>query len=370
MAILNIHTDKIIANIQVVDDLMKKHHKEWSLVVKVLGNNREILTAILEHSSVLSTHSIAVSQWKNLRLIKEINRNLTTMYIKPPVMNNADNVVRYADISFNSSFPTIQALNEAARKTHKRHRIIIMIELGELREGIRREGLMEFYQKVFKMDNIEVIGIGANLGCMIGVKPTFDKLLQLVLYEQLIEAVFERGLELISGASSIALPLLMRGKIPSGVNHFRIGEAVFLGTSPLNNEPFLNLHTDSFTFTGNIIELYKKPNTPDEVISSVGEKGELEAKHHSNSSYHAVMDFGELDVDADYLVPIDKEISYFGSSSDMTVYDLKENKSNYETGAVLQFRLKYMAVAILMASSSIDKKVIKPSKNIDGFPEG
>ncbi len=359
MAQLKIHTNRIIDNIEKIDAFMKENRKQWSLVVKVLGNHRGALEALLEHSCILNTHSIAVSQWKNLKLVKQINPNLTTLYIKPPVIKNAENIVRYADISFNSSFLTINALNEAAKKLGLIHRIIIMIEMGELREGIKREGLIDFYSKVFKMSNLDVIGIGANLGCMIGVQPSYDKLLQLVLYEQLIEAIFDRKLELISGASSIALPLLARDKIPLGVNHFRIGEAAFLGTSPLNNKQFWGLNTDTFTLEGNIVELYRKSNVPDGIVgeAAVGHSAYESEITQSGSSYHAVVDFGVLDVDADTLIPLDPTVKFFGNSSDMTVYDLGENPHKYETGKILKFDLKYMAAARLMSARYIDKVV-------------
>ncbi len=135
-------------------------------------------------------------------------------------------------------------------------------------------------------------------------------MLQLVLYEQLIEAVCERKLEIVSGASSIALPLLKQKKIPLGINHFRIGEAAFLGTSPWNDKPFLNLNTDTFTFEANIVELYRKENLPDGILSeaNVGHNV-LDDKPSEHSSYHAIADFGILDVDADSLIPLDKSVN-------------------------------------------------------------
>lgn len=359
MAILKIHLDKVIQNIQSIDALMKKFNKEWSLVVKVLGSHKETLSVLLNHPVVQNLHTIGVSQWHILKLVKEINPNLKTMFIKPPSIRNADRIVKYANYSFNSSLLTIKALNEAARKQGLIHKIIIMVEMGELREGIRREGLLDFYRKVFNMEYVEVTGLGTNLGCMTGVQPTYDKLLQLVLYDQIIESVFDRNLEIVSGTSSIALPLLDKQKIPKGINHFRIGEAAFLGTSPLNNKPFLNLQTDTFTFEANIVELYRKDNTPDGVISdaNVGHNV-LASQSREGSSYHAIVDFGILDVDAEHLIPKDNSIRFFGNSSDLTVFDLGENPSHYETGDVLTFKLKYMAVARLMSAAFVEKKLV------------
>lgn len=359
MAIMKVHIDRLIDNINKISNLMDEHDKQWSLVVKVLGTDRSVLEKILVDPAILTTHSIAVSQWKSLKLVKEINPSLRTMYIKPPAISNVANIVRYADISFNSSLATIQALSNQAVKQDKIHRILVMIEMGELREGIAREGIIPFYKRIFKLPNIEVIGIGTNLGCMYGIKPTYDKLIQLVLYKQLIDAKFKKNLELVSGASSITIPMLEKGKVPQGMNHFRIGEAAFLGTTPLNNKQVLDLNTDAFTFEANIVELYKKSATPDGTITeaAVGDTAEFDADD-DEMRYRAIMDFGELDVDYGNLIPEDPTIEFFGNSSDLTVYDLGDNPHHYKTGDKVRFRLKYMAVAKLMYSRFVEKKLV------------
>ncbi len=362
MARLKVHIDRLTENIETINAFMRKHGKEWSLVVKVLGTDKAVLTKLLQHEAILGTHSIAVSQWKSLRMVKDLNPSLRTMYIKPPSPKNVSYIVKYADISLNTTLSTIKALSDEAVKQNKTHQIIVMIEMGELREGIKREGLMPFYKNIFKLPNIQVVGIGTNLGCMYGIQPTYDKLIQLVLYEQLIEAKFKRSLELVSGASSITMPILEKGKVPKGINHFRIGEAAFLGTSPLDNKPILGLNTGAFTFEATIVELYKKENQPDGVITdaAVGNTSEDEILEEG-SSYKAILDFGVLDVDADHLIPEDPDLKFFGNSSDLTVYDLGDNPRAYKTGDTLRFRLKYMAVAKLMYSRFVEKILIENS---------
>lgn len=331
MARLKIHADRIIENIQIINTYMMNKGKIWSLVVKVLGNDRKVLSVLLSNAVIAELHSVAVTQVANLKLIKEINPEIRTMFIKPPNLKNASAIVKYADYSLNTSIATIKALNQAAVKQDKIHKIIVMIEMGELREGIKREGLIPFYRSVFRLSNIEVVGIGTNLGCMTGIKPTYDKLIQLVLYEQLLEAKFDHNLDLVSGASSITLPLLEKDKVPMGVNHFRIGEAVFLGTTPLTNRQFLNLNTGAFTFEATIVELYRKESLPDGELSEAAVGHSSLPMEESGSSFKAVLDFGILDVDADYLIPEDESITFFGNSSDLSVYDLGQNPGNYKT---------------------------------------
>jgi predicted amino acid racemase len=233
-----------------------------------------------------------------------------------------------------------------------------MIEMGELREGILRDNVINFYEKLFKLSNIEVIGLGTNLGCMYGVEPTYDKLIQLSLYEQLIEAIFNHKLELVSGGSSITLPLIKKGRMPQGVNHFRIGEAALLGTSPLDGRRFLNLHRDVFSFHSSIVELYRKENTPDGTISDAN-IGHTAKATKNGMSYKAIMDFGLLDSPPDHVTPMDRDIRFVGNSSDMTVFDLGSNDRAHRVGSALSFTPDYLGVANLMGSRFVEKRLLR-----------
>jgi predicted amino acid racemase len=218
-----------------------------------------------------------------------------------------------------SSYKTIVKLDKEAKKQNKVHKIIIMVELGELREGVNREDLFDFYNSVFKLSNIEVVGLGSNLGCMYGVEPTYDKLLQLNLYKELIEAKHGTKLELISGGSSISLPLIENNVVPKDINHFRIGEAAFFGVSPLENTQFLDLYTDTFNFYAQIIELEEKGIVPDGVINeaSIGHSADYSDSDIGKTTYKAILDFGLLDVDQEGLTLDDDTIKFVGITSDI-----------------------------------------------------
>jgi len=358
MAYLKIYPSRIIQNIRKINDLMKKHDKQWSLVTKVLGGHKKTLEKIMQSDAILDTHSIADSRVSNLRVIKGINKDIVTMYLKPPAKSYVKSVVKYADISLNTDYSTIIALNEEAKQQNKNHRIIIMIEMGELREGVVREKFLDFYEKIFNLSNVKVMGLGTNLGCMYGIEPTYDKLIQLSLYEQLIEIRFKKDINMISGGSSITLPLLKKGKLPKKVNHLRIGEAVFLGTTPLTNKKFGNLSTNAFEFLANIVELEKKENIPDGVIGegNVGH-AEMTEEEKIKMEYKALVDFGVVDVNNEYLNPKDKNVNFLGTTSDLTVYNIGTKIKKYSTGKTLSFQPNYMAVAQLMNSKYITKNI-------------
>ena len=362
MALLNIYPKRIIQNIQKINDLMRRKNKEWTLVTKVLGGHKKTLEEIMKSNAIMGTHSIGDSRVSNLKIIKEIDKKIITMYLKPPAKSYIKNVIKYADISLNTEYSTILILNNEAKQHNKIHKIIIMIEMGELREGVVREKFLDFYEKVFNLSNIEVIGLGTNLGCMFGIEPTYDKLIQLSLYEQLIEMRFNKNIDLVSGGSSITLPLLSKGKIPEKVNHLRIGEAVFLGTTPLTNKKFDRLSTNTFEFQANIVEMEKKETVPDGIMGegNVGHAELIDINENESieREYKALVDYGVVDVNNKYLKPKDKQVDFLGTTSDITVYNIGKNTKGYVTGKTLAFQPNYMAVAQLMNSKYVSKLIM------------
>ncbi len=307
----------------------------------------------------LDIEQVCDSRVTNLKIIKSIKPSVETIYIKPPAKRSIPNIVRYADISMNTEIETIQLLSEEAQKQHKTHKIIIMIELGELREGVMADDFIEFYEKVFKLKNIEVVGIGANLSCLYGVLPNHDKLIQLSLYEQLIEAKFNRQIPYVSGGSSVTIPLIYQNLLPKGINHFRVGETLFLGTDVYNDSPFQEMESNVFRLYSEIIELIEKPLVPqgDMGTNLEGNTFEFDEDNLGKKSYRAIIDIGLLDVESTHIKPTDKNIEIVGASSDMLVIDLGENEKDYKTGGLIEFTLDYMGVLRIINSKYVEKIV-------------
>jgi len=356
MAFITLDAGKLKANFDYLNLLFKKNNIDWCVVSKVLSGNKTFLTELLK----FDIRQIADSRVSNLKMIKSINPEIETIYIKPPAKRSISSVVKYADISMNTEIETIKMLSKEAVKLNKTHKIIIMIELGELREGVLAEEFIEFYKKVFKLDKIQVVGIGTNLSCLYGVLPNHDKLIQLSLYEQLVEAKFDRQIPYVSGGSSVTIPLIFQNLLPKSINHFRVGETLFLGTDVYNNTKFKKMNSDVFTLYSEIIELTEKPMVPiGELGKNVeGESIEFDDKKIGERSYRAIIDLGLLDVEMNHIEPVDQAIKLSGASSDMVVVDLGQNKRQYKVGDLIEFKLDYMGTLRIMNSNYIDKKVI------------
>lgn len=357
MAFITMSKGKLRHNYHFLDNLFRRNHIEWGVVSKVLCGNAIYLRELID-LGVMEIHDSRIS---NLKTIKKIKPDVQTVYIKPPAKRSIPSLVRYADVSFNTQFETIQLISEEAVRQGKVHKIIIMIEMGDLREGVMGENLADFYAKVFRLPNIEVIGIGTNLNCLSGVMPSHDKLVQLSLYKQLINVMFKKEIKWATGGSSVTIPLLQKKLVPKGNNHFRVGETLFLGNNLVTGERIPGMKNDIFHLYAEIIELLEKPKVPmgEFGYNVAGEKVSYDEKDFGKTAYRAILDIGLLDIDPKNIMPEDPSITVIGATSDMIVLDLGSHRKRYQVGDLVPFRLNYMGLLSILNSNYIEKKVVE-----------
>lgn len=356
MAFLELYRDRLKHNYDFLGKLFEDRDIDWGVVTKLLCGNKAYLQEVIN----LGVKEIHDSRISNLKAVKQIDKSVQTVYIKPPAKRSIKNIIRYADVSFNTSLETIKLLSKEAEKQDKIHKIIIMIEMGDLREGVLGENVIEFYSNIFELPNIEVIGLGTNLNCLHGVMPSQDKLIQLSLYEQVIEAKFDRKIPWVSGGTSVTIPLLLKNMRPLGVNHFRVGEILFFGLNLFTMKTVKGMKDDVFKLHAEIIELYEKPKVPVGELAEnpSGDVTEINEDDYGKTSYRAIIDIGLLDISPEYLIPDDRKIEISGASSDMLVIDLGKTRRNYKVGDLVSFKLRYMGALSILNSAYIEKKII------------
>ncbi len=353
---MELRKERLKHNYDYLDKLFKDNNIDWGIVTKLLCGNRTYLREVMD----LGIKQVCDSRVRNLKAVKSINPGIETVYIKPPAKRAARSVVRYADISLNTELYTIKLLNEEAIRQDKIHKVIIMIEMGDLREGVLGEQLIDFYGSIFNLPNIEVIGIGTNLNCLYGIMPSQDKLIQLGLYKQLIEAKFKRKIPYVSGGSSVTIPLLAKGILPASVDHFRVGESLFFGKDLFTGKLIKGMKNGIFKLHTEIIELTEKPVVPVGEIGAnlTGDTPEFDDSDLGKTTYRAILDIGILDINIEYVEPVDKRIKISGATSDMIVVDLGTRKPKYRVGDLIEFKLNYMGTLHIMNSEYIDKKIV------------
>lgn len=353
MAFIKLNRERLRHNHQFLDQLFRENDLEWAIVSKLLCGNKKYLEFLVE----LGTKEICDSRISNLEKLKKIDSSVQTVYIKPPAKRSIKRIVQYADASFNTEYQTIKWLSEEAQRQGKVHKVIIMIELGDLREGVMGENLTDFYASVFNLPNIEVTGLGANLNCLNGVMPSEDKLVQLSLYKQLIEAKFNRKIPWVTGGTSVMIPMIFRHQIPAGINHFRVGETLYFGNDLFEGGPIEGMEQNVLQLYTEIIEITEKPKIPIGTleVNPSGETFEVDENDYGKTSYRAIIDIGLLDINPDFLIPIDPDVKISGASSDMLIIDLEENAKDYKVGDLISFRMKYMGALALLNSDYIEK---------------
>lgn len=356
MAYLTLNRAKLKENFDFLKKTFKENDVSWGVVSKLLCGNRLFLQELIN----LGVKEVHDSRISNLAKVKSIHSEIQTAYIKPVSKRNVSKMVQFADVSLNSELETIRWISQEAVEQDKMHKIIIMVETGDLREGVMGEQLVEFYSQIFQLPNIEVIGLGTNLNCLNGVMPSTDKLIQLSLYKQIIELKFNKEIPWVSAGTSVTIPLMLTHQLPKGINHFRVGETLYFGLDLFEEKLIDGMNGDVFELHAEIIEMQEKPLLPvgNLAANPQGSTAQIDESLYGQSSFRAIIDIGLLDVDPKYLIPSDDKYEILGGSSDMLIINLGENPNNYQVGDTLNFDMKYMGALSLLNSSYIDKKVI------------
>lgn len=354
MAILRMNRDALRHNYAELERRMAGHGVSYGVVTKLLCGNEAFLREVL----ALGSSHVMDARTSNLRTIKGIDPDARTVYIKPPAHGNVEDVVRWADVSFNTELATLGALDAEAARQGVRHGVVVMVEMGDLREGVMRERLVEFVGQALRFENLDLKGIGTNFNCLNGTVPSEDKLWQLALFRELVELRYGVELAWVSGGTSVALPMLFAGQVPSAVNHYRIGESLFFGADLVRGETFEGMRDDVFELEAEVIEVRDKPSEPSGPFGDdpFGQRHQT-SDGPVGTARRAILDVGWLDLEAEFLTPQDEGVEIVDMSSDMTVVDVGRRTRPTRVGDRLRFGLRYMGALKLLNSDYIDKVV-------------
>jgi predicted amino acid racemase len=340
--------NKITENTRIIANKCKESGVDIMGVTKVFCGDPEITKAQIEGG----IKYIADSRTENLAKLKDFD--LPKVLLRLPMISRVDEVVKYADISLNSELETIKALNIAAMAIKARHKVILMVDLGDLREGILPAQVDDMVKEIIAMENIVLYGIGVNLTCYGGVIPSVTNIGQLAEIADYVEKTYNTKFEIISGGNSSSYHLVEKGELPKGINNLRMGEILVLGRETAYGDLVAGMHDDAFIFEAEIVELKEKDSIPtgDIGMDAFGNKPSFIDK---GKRMRAILATGVQDVNADQLIPLDEKIEYLGSSSDHMIWDVTD--SNYRVGDIVQFKLEYGSILSLFTSEYIKKRI-------------
>jgi len=164
-------------------------------------------------------------------------------------------VVDVADVSLNTEAVVLAALDQAASRQKRMHAVVLMVELGDLREGIALDDVPEAVRAVLGHSSLRLVGLGANLACQNGVVPDDQNMGILTALADDIEALHGISLDVVSGGNSANLDWALHTHDVGRIDELRLGEAILLGVDPLYRTAIPGLHTDAFTLTAEVIEV-------------------------------------------------------------------------------------------------------------------
>ncbi len=329
---------KIKHNIDALCTFCHENGVSIAAVTKVVCADERIVR-VLENSAA---GMLADARTENLARLKT---NKPKLLLRAPAPEEADEAVELADISLVSEIATIRALGKAARTAGKTHQIILMVDLGDLREGLlflEREMIYRAADAAKAEEGIELVGVGTNLTCYGAIIPDETNLGELCLIAEELRARTGLPVPIVSGGNSSSLGLLKRGLVPEGVNHLRLGESILLGNDTAACRVMNGLYGDAFTLSTRLIEVQRKPSVP------IGESGANAFGEHPTfeslgDQVRGICKIGRQDTVADGLTPRDGDIKIIGASSDHLIVDLT-NAKEYHVGDVLDFTPDYGAL--------------------------
>jgi predicted amino acid racemase len=342
-----INISKLKENAKFILDLCHKNKIEPFFVGKVLAGDATVINTIIE----CGFKYYADSRIENLQVVT--TPDVKKVLLRVPAISEVNNVVSNCDISLNSELEVIRALNLAAKEKKTIHEIILMIDLGDLREGIFfQDDYMGIISEILTFKNIKLVGLGTNLTCYGGIIPTYDNLNILVEIKKQIKKSFDYEVEIISGGNSSSLVLLNKGLIPRGINNLRIGEALLLARETAYGNFITGMNNDNFILKAEIIELKTKPSYPMGTMT-MDAFGNIPNIRNQGLMRRGILAIGKQDVLFENISPIDKSIKVIGGSSDHLIVDL--TYTNYNIGDKISFNLNYAGLLQVMTSPYVTK---------------
>ena len=323
-------------------------------VVKGVNADAKVVKTILS----TGIEQLGTSRLSQIERCNEQGIIADWLLLRIPQLCECADVVRLTDVSLESSLDTVKALENECEKQNKTHRIIMMLDTGDLREGYwDREQLLKDCKEI-KADcpRIRIVGIGSNFTDYGATVPTVDKLNGLVEMSRRMEKILGYPMEYVSGGATTSYPLVHRGQMPKGINHLRIGETIIL-CHDLPDEWGVDVDylSSPVMLRAQVIEVFDKPSAPvgETATDAFDNRPQFEDRGERR---RAIIALGRADAgDARKLVPLDKGVEILAATSDHTMMDIEDSEREIKVGDVMEFRLTYENLLFASASEDVRK---------------
>ena len=354
---LEIDLDKIQHNAYTLVGLLAERGITVTGVTKATLGSPEVAAALLR----AGVTSIGDSRVDNIETMRRNHVSAPMVLIRSPMLSVADRVLALVGMSLNTELDVIKTLSAAAQRAGVTHEIMLMVELGDLREGIMPSDLASTVRESLRLPNIALKGIGTNLACHHGVSPDDDNMAELSALADSVDADFDIVLDVVSGGNSANLAWALGGVTTGRINNLRVGESILLGRDPLHRGAIPGLYTDAITLIAEVIESKVKPSQPrgDIAQTAFGVRPTATDRGQIDQALVAV---GRQDIDPAG-VREHRGLEILGASSDHLILDSRG--AGLRVGAEMAFDLNYSALLRAMTSPFVVKVMTGDGKRLD-----
>lgn len=351
--LLTVDLDKVEHNARTVVGLCAAHGIAVTGVTKGLAGDPAVAAAMLR----AGVESIGESRLENLRRLRDGGIRAPVLLLRMPSLSHVVAAVELAGVSCNAEPLVIAGLGAAAGRQGRSHGVVVMVDLGDLREGVWPDRLVDVVRVVTSTPGVHLAGIGANLACFGGVVPTPANMARLVGLVEQVEGELGISVPRISAGNSSALGLVAAGQMPARVDHLRIGEAILLGRETIHRQPWPGTYQDAIVLEGEVLELSRKPSAPS------GERGQdamgrVPEFRDRGMVDHVLVNLGVVDTDVSGLTPLDPRLRVLGGSSDYLVLDATDAHGELAVGDRVGFTPGYGAMARAAASPYVEVRTV------------
>ncbi len=349
---ISIRTDLIAENAKKVAELCAPSGiKVWG-VTKGVSAQPSVAAAMIDGGCC----GLADSRIENIRKLRLFGIREPMMLLRIPMPGEMDHIAEFADICLVSMPESVLMLEEACQRAGRDMGVIVMVDLGDLREGIWPDETAPMAEALSRCRKVRCKGAGSNLGCLSGVLPTPVNLSLLVDVTSELGSFLGYPMEYVSGGATSSLSLVENGTMPSGVNQLRVGEAILLGTDVTRDRVIPWLHRDAITFSAEVVEVRSKPSVP---IGETGSDafGNKPVFEDRGTRRRVIVAAGRQDVRPEGLVPISPGITVIGASSDHLTLDAGDLDGEVSPGDVINFRPDYGAALAATTSPYVRVKI-------------
>lgn len=353
---LTIDLDKIEYNARTLVTRLARSGIGVMGVTKAVLGDPEIASALFR----TGISGLGDSRIENIERMRHAGIRSEITLIRTPMLSQTARVVRRADMSFNTELDVIAALSAAAKKANKMHGVVLMVELGDLREGIMPGDMLKTVEAVLGLPNIVFQGIGANLACLSGISPETANMSELSDLADSIDAKFGPITDIVSGGNSANIEWALSGADTGRINNLRLGEVILFGREALHRQPVDGLHQDAITIVAEVIEAKTKPSLPWGVIAQ-NAFGEVNQSLDRGPTSRAIAAIGRQDIDPTGVSP-PSGFKIIGTSSDHLVLDVGSN--HVCVGDEISFQINYSAFLRAMTSPFVRQVLARCANHV------